>query len=377
LFFDSGFKFISFLVEVFSDWSAMVIELLRGLAAFMVLVCHYYPLVPGAPAGLAFLWSGVDLFFVISGFVFAPMLLGKNADLRKQENLEITSWSRIKAFFIRRFFRIYPLYVLALLGYFCFAPAAAEKVEFFWRHLFFLHTTRSYEEAYYFNSAFWTLPAEVEYYLFLPLLALIGKRKHGLVQIFCITLLINVVANVLKGNGENNWLILSVHLPALLPEFLAGVYLYSKVQQARLEHKSWLGKEAISSFVAGAALITYAYLLRFAGWGWDTITLLNAPFNFVCAVGYALMIYPALLLKDPSLPPAVIRIALWAGASSYGVYLLHNLTPKVLIRLGLEPIGLPFVTFSALLTYAVVFVLYYLYENPLRKLGRPLSEKVA
>ncbi len=355
----------------------MVIELLRGLAALMVLVCHYYPLVPGTPAGLAFLWSGVDLFFVISGFVFAPMLLGRNADLQKQENLDVTSAPHIKAFFIRRFFRIYPLYLLALLAYYFLAPAAAEKTEFFWRHLFFLHTTRSYEEAYYFNPAFWSLPAEVEYYFFLPLLALLAKRKNGLLQIFCITFLINMMANILKGTGENNWLILSVHLPALLPEFLAGVYLYWKVQQARLEHKSWLGKDAVLIFLAGLAVIIYAYLLRFAGLGWDTIAVLNAPFNFICAAGYALMIYPVLLIRDPSLPPALIRIALWAGASSYGVYLLHNLTPKILIRFGFEPTGLLFVTLAACLTYAVVFVLYYLYENPLRKLGRRLSAKVA
>ena len=73
----------------------------------------------------------------------------------------------------------------------------------------------------------------------------------------------------------------------------------------------------------------------------------------------------------------LIKIALWAGASSYSVYLLHNLSPKILIRLGFEPTGLLFVTLAACVTYAVAFVLYYLYENPLRQLGRRLSGKVA
>ena len=46
------------------------IELLRGVAALMVLLAHYQLQFAGRPAWLGFSQTGVDLFFVLSGFVF-------------------------------------------------------------------------------------------------------------------------------------------------------------------------------------------------------------------------------------------------------------------------------------------------------------------
>lgn len=82
------------------EWS---IELLRGIAALMVVFAHYYALTDINPGLLTFSFSGVDLFFVISGFVFAPYIFGKKFI--------------VIPFLIRRFFRIYPLYLAALLFY--------------------------------------------------------------------------------------------------------------------------------------------------------------------------------------------------------------------------------------------------------------------
>ncbi|MEX2365217.1 MAG: hypothetical protein WD601_01335, partial [Pseudohongiellaceae bacterium] len=65
----------------------------------MVLVTHYARFITSAGSGLDFLWTGVDLFFVISGFVFAPMVFGEKV--------------AIGPYLVRRFFRIYPLYFVA------------------------------------------------------------------------------------------------------------------------------------------------------------------------------------------------------------------------------------------------------------------------
>src|SRR5690554_6518793 len=83
-----------------NEWS---IELLRGVAAMMVDYAHYHAMA-GIDASLSvFTFTGVDLFFVISGFVFAPYFFGKSLEA--------------KPFFIRRFFRIYPLYVVGVAVY--------------------------------------------------------------------------------------------------------------------------------------------------------------------------------------------------------------------------------------------------------------------
>ena len=82
----------------------MGIELSRGLAALMVMLTHYAAFIPGAPAGMGFLWSGVDLFFVISGFVFAPMILPMEAE-STTANLKLHNNSSTLSYFIRRILR--------------------------------------------------------------------------------------------------------------------------------------------------------------------------------------------------------------------------------------------------------------------------------
>jgi peptidoglycan/LPS O-acetylase OafA/YrhL len=80
---------------------------LRGFAILQVISVHYfYNPDANLPAGLHFLqrlfalgWTGVDLFFVLSGFLIGGILL----DARDSPNY-------FKTFYIRRFFRIAPLY---------------------------------------------------------------------------------------------------------------------------------------------------------------------------------------------------------------------------------------------------------------------------
>jgi peptidoglycan/LPS O-acetylase OafA/YrhL len=92
--------------------SARIPELdgLRGLAILLVILCHYVGSAGSAPLGLwahrfltAFTvgWSGVDLFFVLSGFLIGGILLGAR-----------NSPHYVRAFYIRRVFRILPIYYL-------------------------------------------------------------------------------------------------------------------------------------------------------------------------------------------------------------------------------------------------------------------------
>src|SRR5665213_775139 len=90
---------------------------LRGMAILLVLVGHYFS-VPGIGAasllnGYWFRlgWTGVDLFFVLSGFLIGGILLG----VRESPNY-------FKTFYARRFFRIIPLYYAWILIYVVLAP---------------------------------------------------------------------------------------------------------------------------------------------------------------------------------------------------------------------------------------------------------------
>src|SRR5712692_8308881 len=85
---------------------------LRGIAIGMVIIWHYFSTVvqtrPGSPLSYfeeatRITWSGVDLFFVLSGFLIGGILL---------DNREAPGY--FKAFYARRVCRIFPLYYACL-----------------------------------------------------------------------------------------------------------------------------------------------------------------------------------------------------------------------------------------------------------------------
>ena len=345
----------------------MGIELCRGLAALMVMLTHYAAYIPGAPAGFGYLWTGVDFFFVISGYVFGPMLL---------QSLQGPSVNNdLLPFWLRRIFRIYPLYLLALLAYFLMTPAAEEKAYYFFRHLTFLHTTESFTEAYYFNPAFWSLPVEMEFYLALPLLALLRGKPRVLLAVAVVTLVLACFARYVRG-PEDFWRVLSVHLPTLLPEFLMGTLLAAGVHHGRKQGWRWNSSAAGFAVMLGVALVIVTYQIKFGVWNLESNRWLDAPWNFLCATAYALLMFPLLLTEELKWPLWLRQTALLAGASSYGVYLFHNLMPPLLMKLGFTASGVAFVGMAMVLTVLVALFLYHWYENPMRRVGRGMSQRV-
>lgn len=334
----------------------MGIELFRGIAALMVLVTHYARFITTGDTSLAFLWTGVDMFFVISGFVFAPMLGGERV--------------AVGPYLVRRFFRLYPLYAVAVCAYYFYTPEVPEKTWYFVRHLLFLHTTSSINEAYFFNPAFWSLPVEVEYYLLLPVLALAIRTPKQLGVLFLASLMLMMTVNFNRGPEVDAFRILGAHLTGILPEFMIGTFLYRAVQERVAADRSLL--------VAGTGvlIIVFEYLVRFGDLGLSDIRLINAPFNFMCALGYALIMYPVLLVKDTDYPPALARLAVFSGVVSYGVYLFHNLIPRILAGFGMTPAGYGFFLLSTVLTIVLAWLGYRVLENPARMYGRKLSRRM-
>ena len=86
---------------------------IRGIAILLVLLYHYVSIPPGGPPApllqrlFAVGWCGVDLFFVLSGFLIGGILM----DVRESRHY-------FKTFYGRRFYRIMPLYYLWIGIYF-------------------------------------------------------------------------------------------------------------------------------------------------------------------------------------------------------------------------------------------------------------------
>ena len=135
---------------------------LRALAIILVFIFHYD--IFGHPEGLSFIgrfgWTGVDLFFVLSGFLIGGQLFAKMA---RQENISYGE------FYFKRFLRIVPAYLFVLAIYLLF-PGFKERSELppTWKFLAF---TQNFGLDIIHQGAFshaWSLCIEEQFYLVFP-----------------------------------------------------------------------------------------------------------------------------------------------------------------------------------------------------------------
>lgn len=170
---------------------------IRGLAICMV-VFHHYAMCAAYPRGsqiaafiertFALSWTGVDLFFVLSGFLIGGILM----DNRSTENY-------FRTFYIRRACRIFPLYFVWLmlaavlpLGLSAFSsqdwfsPIFSDQPPW-WSHVLFIQNLFVAKTGIYggiFLGGTWSLAVEEQFYLVLPLLVwLLPARKLPLLLV--------------------------------------------------------------------------------------------------------------------------------------------------------------------------------------------------
>ena len=342
-----------------------VIELFRGLAALMVMTSHYDLMIASRTTILHYLSTGVELFFVISGFVFGKTIY-KKTDLA------------VLPFFVRRFFRIYPLYLASLILYFIFSGQDPNKLFYLFKHLFLLQTTSSLQEAAFFNVVYWTLVAEAEFYLLVPVLASLSSKHKNLIPL---TLLLGISANiflVVKVAAPiviNAYALSLFHLPGVLTEFIIGVLLFRFYDKYKDEPISL--SRYISIFTMGMLtfflLGTYLFKIGYQKTSIIELRLTNVFFCSSCAVGYALILFPLLhRIRNTKLP--FTKFCLFSGSVSYGIYLFHVLPPIVLKKFNLFPsFGLIAYFVCTAITIAMALTLHHVIEAPMRSFGRNIS----
>jgi peptidoglycan/LPS O-acetylase OafA/YrhL len=149
---------------------------LRALAIIIVFIYHYNMF--GQPAGLhewlgSWGWTGVDLFFVLSGYLIGGQLFAKIA---KDQPISY------KEFYFKRSLRILPAY-FAVLALYLAIPAFTERSQLppLWRMITF---TQNFGLDLRKEGAFshaWSLCIEEQFYLVLPLLIIaLGTRKKAI-----------------------------------------------------------------------------------------------------------------------------------------------------------------------------------------------------
>jgi peptidoglycan/LPS O-acetylase OafA/YrhL len=298
---------------------------LRGLAILAVLVFHYAgsltQRVHGSAAGLfasfvGFGWTGVDLFFVLSGFLITGILYdGRN------------KLDYYRSFYIRRALRIFPAFYLLMAIYLGLTPF----LHLHWElgHLFFL-VYLGYPAALIWQSLqvvspfivvvhLWSLCAEEQFYLVWPWIIAKAWNKRVILQVcaalgLCAILL--RVAIVSTHRLDPSWAY--GFLPCRMDALSLGAAL------AILGRSSWyprLQRWATPGFVMAAGSVVLICAVRHSVDMYDPL---------IATAGYTItaIAYGALLLsclKDSSWSGYLFSSKLLGifGRYSYGLYLYH------------------------------------------------------
>lgn len=335
-------------------WS---VECWRGIAALLVVWTHWAAAL-GQHQGLAaFAFTGVDIFFVISGFVFAPQMLGSQPP-------------RLCSYAMRRMLRIYPAYLAALALYVLLAWHSGRPVLYLAEHVLMAHV-QSREMAFYYNPPFWSLPAEVQFYALVPLVAWLVRARgpeawRGLLALSVLVRL--ALLPMADGTTQNLPYLLLHHLPGLLIEFLLGVWAW------QLQAQSWSrGRRVL--WVAGglAGWLACAWLFGLVEAMPERASWFNGQLGLPAAASFACILAAGATWQPTS--GWLDAAGQWAGRLSYGIYLLHAAWTGVLVwacarwgtwtGLGMTCAGL----------LASVLLLHLLVEEPARRWGRAAAER--
>jgi peptidoglycan/LPS O-acetylase OafA/YrhL len=306
---------------------------IRGLAILLVLIQHYVldaaiVHTPGWKSHILALfrlaWSGVDLFFVLSGFLIGGILI----DAKKAENYYQT-------FYMRRFHRIVPLYYLWLalfcVGVFFFGGAKLPPLFLlfkrdipFWTYpLFVQNIAMAFQGGIgpLWLGITWSLAVEEQFYVLLPL-AIRQWSLKGILRLVCCAIIAAPVIRIVMlrlGSGPlAPYTLLPCRADALGFGVLVAILVRSEIVW------TWLKSHRKQ--------ILLAFLLL--GVGIFRLLFIREPFRnplFVC-FGYSLIaaFYAALVLLVIVNPGRVEKLVFgWSplvklGIVAYAVYVFHQ-----------------------------------------------------
>ncbi len=345
----------------------------RGIAIGLVLIWHYFTcqgalgcsrLIAKIGHGTTFFWSGVDLFFVLSGFLIGGILL----DYGNRTGFYQT-------FYIRRLARIIPVYVLLLGLHFCLR-AVLDPERFNWlfkdtipdlayvtfTQNIFMGNAGSFGG--HFLAITWSLAVEEQFYVMLPLLLYFAGPKHFIPSIIVLT----AFAPFLRLMKPGFWCF--VNMPTRMDALLLGVLLAAIFRSDRIvdllhQHRRYVW----CIFIMLAISVSH---MTVPGIGQKFID------PTVIALFYATFVTLVLLHRDQAMlgwlrSTILVRL----GMYSYGIYMYHQMIAGLMhgaLR-SAEPsitttYGATLTLLSLLIAVALAVLSYHTYEAYFLRLGR-------
>ena len=352
---------------------------LRGIAILLVLLLHFAPYAPGtrSPTSLVdrlYLWAsgtgwmGVDLFFVLSGFLITGILYDTKG-----------SKHYFRQFYARRFLRIFPLYYVALALFLIVLPLP-HSFDWITRELrgdavwywTYLSNMRVAVTGFLPSGAlqhFWTLAVEEQFYLVWPIVVLWLGRKHLIVT--CAVAIVAALACRLALSSTGYVVLPDVWTPARMDALAVGAFIALMV---RVPNGLALMRRWARPIMVGAAL-PLTVLLRYQ------IALSTVAHTLTALLFGAILVLCLTATPNSSLTTvATSPILRFFGRYSYALYVFHN--PLLWFRPVFSLAFVPTVFGSQLPAYllwlaisigasvAVALVSWHLLEKPFLKMKR-------
>jgi peptidoglycan/LPS O-acetylase OafA/YrhL len=340
---------------------------LDGLRCISILAVIWWHSDPHSRSGLLGKgYLGVELFFVISGFLITTLLLRE-----KDENSQIS----LRNFYIRRTLRIFPLYYLILAIYVVlvlrFERRSPAGAEFFQNLPFFLTYTSNWfleikpGKRLIFDFA-WSLATEEQFYAAWPWLIRFSRSWRLPVLFMGGSLLVNQLAKLGLSNG---YLDRSLLLVRILASIATPICLGCLAAYVLHRDQSFRFAYAVAGKVWSAPLA--AALLIF------TLALSNPPLLLVhLAMTYLVV---TCCIRSDHLLQAVLanRVIRYVGTISYGMYLLHMLAINAARRIAPEWGAGAFFVLGSLVTVALASISYWLLERPILRIKERFENRPA
>lgn len=334
---------------------------IRAIAVFFVILFHWE-----LPPALSFLRTilpngnfGVNLFFVLSGFLISSILL---IEKEKAGGLNQLNKKIIINFYIRRFLRIFPIYYLTLLIlFFTSLPGFSENFIFYLTytenfHVYFTHTWDSFSHT-------WSLAVEEQFYLVWPFI-IIFIKKSKLIYVFLFFILLGPLFSIFQTVFLKPALNVFILPPSCFDAFgLGGLLAYCYTNNNLTQIKKW------TKILLPFSIILFFYWI-FAPMG-GHFQYFKRSSDSIMACGLILF---CLSNNHVNIRNKLLenKVMYQLGMVSYGIYLFHYSIPYFYAS-AKQSLHFSFEKYDLLINYGFMFIIliaisllsFHLIEKPI------------
>jgi peptidoglycan/LPS O-acetylase OafA/YrhL len=274
---------------------------------------------------------GVELFFILSGFLITGILY----DGRNRPHY-------FRNFFMRRLLRIFPLYYGVLALVFFVVPLISllrgptldylvDRQAWAWLYAVNIYIARNGEWSFYYLNHFWSLAIEEHFYLFWPLVVFVlARRPWALIAASLAMSLGAMLARLIGSLAGLSWWTTYSLTPFRLDGLALGAFLAVMARQP--DALEWLVRSLprVATLVGGLLSGTFIWTLLVSRHGLELILPVRAAFFLILL---ACLLVWSVIAEEQSVTSRFFcsRFMVFLGTYSYGLYVYHHFISFYLI----------------------------------------------